>query len=439
MPDLAARRGVLGYWRRHRSVCIAALLLTAFVIRLGAGVWWQQRLGESRFGFGDSDSYWHLAGDIARGDDYAYGTRSQVFRTPGYPLLLSLLFWRGKEPPVLAARVLNALLGTLAVAAAMMTANAFRVAIDRDLMRFKGERGEALVLTTGVLATFYPGAIAMSVFVLSEAPFTPCLMLQLCAALRAMRSSTRRWPLVVGALGGLATLVRPSWLLFTPGLAALDLLRRRLAADSWRRSLWMACGLCLVMLPWWVRNYQVTGHVVVTTLQLGASLMDGLGPQADGSSDMKFAESAYLELKREYQQRGQGISGFEYELNQRLRDRSVAWVKQHPRRALELAFIKLTRMWNIWPNSQDFSSLRLRLLLAAGYLPLLTLSVVGLWRLRRVAEAWVLCLPVCYLTALHVIFVSSIRYRQPGLVALTPVASAALLLSLASFTRRERS
>src|SRR5215216_2256769 len=99
---------------RSRRIAALAILAVALAVRLAAGVWWQQRLpADTKFFFGDSESYWHLGRAIAKGEPYQYGLEeARIFRTPGYPLLLAPLFLLfGTDPPLMAARALSALLG----------------------------------------------------------------------------------------------------------------------------------------------------------------------------------------------------------------------------------------------------------------------------------------------------------------------------------------
>ena len=77
----------------------------------------------SRFAFGDSESYWTLGQAIARGESYQYGEGMHVFRVPGYPVALAGLFRVvGHDPPVMWARALGAVLGTVSVAVVMILA-----------------------------------------------------------------------------------------------------------------------------------------------------------------------------------------------------------------------------------------------------------------------------------------------------------------------------
>ena len=395
---------------------LLVVLSLAFAIRAAAAFAWQARLPSSTaFALPDSTSYWELARTIAEGTPYQYGSHeSRVFRTPGYPGILAVLFLsRSAAPPVLWARLLGALLGTVAVASAMLLA---RLLFDRRA-----------AWLTGWLTAIYPGGIALSILVLSEAPFCPLMLVQLIFWVMAWNtprlSSRNAWSALAGVVGGVATLMRPSWLLFTPFCLVVFLLR-----GERKKHLGIGCvmlaGLGLTMLPWWIRNYQVTGTPVLTTLQVGASLYDGLNPTATGASDMSFTQDFYWDLKN----RGDADRGsFEVRLDRMQRTAAWEWVRREPGRVFDLAIVKFGRMWNIWPNSAETGSVWIRMLVTIGYLPLLVLSVLGTWKFVRFNNPAVLCLlPAVYLTALHTIFVSSIRYRQPAMLALIVLAAAAL-------------
>lgn len=402
---------------------VALILLLAFAVRLAAGFWWQQHLPPgTRFGFPDSETYWQLGQRLARGEPLEMNPDRRVFRTPGYPLILAAMFRVvGDDPQLLWVRVLNAFLGTLAVAGVL--------AFARLLCPGPAE------LWAGLAAAVCPDVIASSLFVLSETPFCPLMMLQLCLWVWAWKAapgslSASCVALGAGLVAGWATLIRPSWLLFTPLAVALSVCwgpqRQRQAA----LGLCLLLGLVAAMLPWWIRNWRLTGAFVPTTLQVGESLYDGLNPQAQGGSDMQFVDEFRRQLRAEDAERGatpEELANFEARLDRRMRDAAVAWAWSHPGRAVELAGLKFLRLWNVWPNEPGLRQPVVRAAVLCGYLPVLAFGLWGLRLFRRCGWPWVLCwLPAVYFTALHVIFVGSLRYRQPALLPAIVLAAGAV-------------
>lgn len=399
------------------------ILGLALAVRLAAGVWWQSRLEDGqRFHFPDSESYWELGQTIGSGKPYEFRSpQRKVFRAPGYPLLLAPIFVvAGPDASVFWGRAASAVCGTVAVGGVYWWA---RRAFDVPTAR----------IAAG-LAAVYPGAVAMSGLVLTEAPFTAVMAWQLALwhnqgdRFKSSRQSAAESslamdggesldlsPLLVGVLGGVATLIRPSWLVFTPLAAGAAVVCGR----EKKRQLAFAgialAAMFITLLPWWLRNWRVTGHFVPTTLQVGASLYDGLSPRADGSSDLSHAD-AFAANKN--------LS--EYELDRTLRAAAIDWAAQNPGEALRLAGVKFLRMWNVWPNEPSFRSWPARIIVAASFVPAIMLAAIGAWRFRDRKWTVAMCLaPAAYFTALHVVFVSSIRYRQPAMLPLIVLAAAA--------------
>jgi hypothetical protein len=434
---------------------LIVLLAIAFALRLAAGWAWQSQM-EGRFGMGDSDSYWRLGLAIAQGQPYEIGQdHFRVFRSPGYPILLAPILGIAGDGPaaVMWARAEAALLGTLAVLGVWWLT---RLLFD-----------DRAALLAAALAAIYPGAIALSVLILSEAPFCPLMLLQLVLWILAWQASSpgKRALFGIGAgfAGGAATLMRPSWLLFTPLAIAVEMLMKSknkclAAAGTAARgeagwtccrplnesgsaflnvnkchefvlSCWILLGLATAMTPWWIRNACVTGHFVPTTLQTGASLYDGQNPEANGSSNMEFGDRIEEEERWRFKKSpGDEMESLEMRLDRRLRSESLAWMRSNPGRSAELAGIKFLRMWNVWPNEPRFSSWPLRLAVFFTYTPLLIFAIIGAWRTIGRGWPYILCwLPAVYLTALHVVFVSSIRYREPAMLALLALAAGAML------------
>lgn len=400
---------------------LALVLCVALFLRIAFACWWQWgHLPDGQpFEFPDSESYWELGQSIATGQPYQFRTEDQkVFRTPGYPLILAAGFRVfGVNSSPLWARMLGAVLGTLTVAAVFWLA--------------KDPLGAGVGLLSAGIVAIYPGAIATSTFVLAEAPFCLFMLLQLAAWNLALRSEVHKkrllWSATAGVLAGIACLIRPSWMLFTPiGILlwlAFGKPKSRIAVGG----VVMLTSLVLMMAPWWIRNWRVTGCFVPTTLQVGASLYDGLREDADGGSDMQFVDDFRTEIRHSDQQSPIEQPPFEVRLDRRMRAAAWDWAVAHPAECLGLAGKKFARMWNVWPNEPSFRNWPVRLGMLFTYLPVMILAAWGLWICRGQPGVWLICLgPAVYFTLLHVIFVGSIRYRQPAVLTLAILAAAAL-------------
>jgi 4-amino-4-deoxy-L-arabinose transferase-like glycosyltransferase len=407
---------------KHEMARLALVLAVALAARLGFVVWWQrtQIVQSQQFEFPDSQGYWELGQHMARGESYEFGDSDRrVYRAPGYPLLLAAMFRVvGIDAKPVAARVLGALLGTLCAGVVYWLA---RVMFSADV-----------ALVAAAIVALYPEAIATSVLPLSDGPFCLWMLLQLVFWQLALRSTSKRawgWAVLAGMMAGIATLTRPSWLLFTPVVVALGIIVTRFK----RRQLWsgltILAALILTMMPWWIRNWHVVGRFVPTTLQVGASLYDGLSPTADGSSDMRFVPRFEEQLRVADFANPPAASDppFEYRLDRLMRDESLSWTLSHPSRVAELAATKLLRLWNVWPNEPSFRSWMIRLAIFSTYTPILLLAIVGFWQNHHsYMDVLFLAAPAGYFTALHIIFIGSLRYRQPAMVTLAILAAAAI-------------
>jgi 4-amino-4-deoxy-L-arabinose transferase-like glycosyltransferase len=398
--------------------CFCAVLVLALVVRLGAAMWWEQRLARQNqaFDFPDSESYCYLAKRLANGQSFEFGPEGKIFRTPGYPLLIAPGYWFEKsDPPRWWLRGLSIVLGVSAVALVM--------GLARQLF------GERAALIAGTLVAVDIGAISLSVFALSEAPFCPLMLAHLWLWSAAWQSEKRSVALALaaGLIAAAATLMRPSFLLFIPFAAVLGCLWFRPLPRHAKLAGVMMVGLALGMSPWWIRNAMVAGEFVPTTLQVGASLYDGIRPDAKGDSDMRFVP-VFTEKQRELDAQSTAplVGAFESRLDRTMKDAAVAWAKENPAKVAQLVGVKFVRIWSPWPNAAELGGGMMRWLTAATYVPILALGVWGLIRFRNEPLAWLCVVPAIYFTALHVVFVSSLRYRQPAMLAVAILAAAVI-------------
>ncbi len=434
--------------KRHIGIC-AAIVAVGFSLRVIAALIWQNSIsGETFLIFGDSDSYWTMAKKIAQGLPYQYGSSdSRVFRAPLYPLFLSpwtLIDGTSEQPTwmaIFAARIAGCFMGALCIGIIIrLTMKLF----CNQSWKPSVEVGIWAGIWAGLLAALYPGAIGMSIFILSEAIFCPLMLLSLGSTSLAIQAKKQgrwevawSWMLSSGAISGAACLARPSWSLWPAVLFSYLIVvmfqsfpgtfaKHR---SGWRWRWIFSCvlfcvGICMVMSPWWVRNYLETGKFVPTTLQVGASLYDGWHPGASGSSDegMNFVNAFIVkqntEDDREILAGNQLDSTLEWRLDQRLKNAAIAWAFENSSDAIRLGLVKFLKTWSPLPVARELGSDTVRWLEAIGYSAIMGFAVIGMWQCRSQIGTWLFAMPCVYFALLHVFFIGSVRYRQPAVLAI---------------------
>jgi 4-amino-4-deoxy-L-arabinose transferase-like glycosyltransferase len=394
--------------RFRRMPCLVCILLGALAARAGAAIivqhWIDQTPGRLCLIEGDAAGYWDLARHLSRGEDFAiYDPPRYVERMPGFPLVLAggmkLL---GERP--LPIRMLLALVGTAACGLVYL--------LGRELV------DHTTGLVASLLAAISPSFVVFSVLFLSETLFAALLLASLIALARLAKAESpapanetppRRIGLaaLAGLLAGAATLVRPTWLLVAPGFAIAWLLAPGNRKQRLAPALALLAGLALAMTPWTIRNDRVTGHFIPTTLWVGASLYDGISPQATGDSDMRFIEQDGLYVQR-------GVRDFEYQADRHYRHLALKFARERPLHVLALAAIKLSRFFNPFPNAGQFGHWAIVWGVGLFEFLVLLLAIAGAWKLRATGWRWLLAGgPLLYFALVHAVFVGSVRYRLP--------------------------
>lgn len=423
------------------------VLLLALGLRVGAALsvhTYLESTGREFLIAGDAAGYWELGQKLAAGEDYSiYEPPRQAMRMPGYPVFLAASIKIGGAR-LLPVRLLQAGVGT---AACWLVHLLGTLLID-----------EKTGLLAAFLAAVSPTFVGFSPLVLSETLFAATLLVSLILMAKlaagwpllgsqnsdttegAAQTGRRTWLAIgTGVAVGAACYVRPSWLLTAPLFCVIHLSmtwigRRHNATGSTGavmtakalECVFVVVGLAAALAPWTIRNSQVIGHAIPTTLWVGPSLYDGLHPAATGDSDMQFFEKDNLLATMT-----------EYEMDHEYRRRSWEFVRENPGRAIQLGFIKVGRLWKPWPNAEQFRQWWLCLIVAAFFLPTIGLALFAAVRRRCDVRCLLLTVgPVIYFTAIHSVFVGSLRYRLPAEYPLLILSAAGCLAVYDCYRRR---
>lgn len=343
----------------------------------------------------DSADYKQLAHALATFRPYVAG-EYVASRMPGYPLFLAGVQALGGGDR--ATVVLQALMGALIVWTIYVI----------------GKRiSTATALLAATLAAFDPLSLGFSASVLTETPFTLCLVVSvwLCVRIVENKKGLQAWRLWValGVVWGVGVYLRASalWAIVPLSLAAaffVQLPRRRMVALLVPPLISLALVFALLT-PWVVRNYSIfhSRPFRMTTLE-GISLYEAVYPDADGGPKQDIINR---DLPPDMKALG------EAERNDEWNRRAWEYIRTDPVRIAKLAVLKIGRTWSPWFHAADFKAGPIQWLMALWYVPLLALAILGLFGGMRHDLLILLLIPISYFTAIHALFLGSVRYRVP--------------------------
>jgi len=423
-----ARAAGLAWADRYRRWALVVAVL-AVGLRIAWVLYADVGPTDGRF---DDTSWYHFSGhNIALGRGYInpfFGGPTAMW-PPGYPAVLgALYFFVG--PNVLAAKLLNVLLGALvSLVAYEIGARAF----DR-----RTGLGAALILAA------FPSQVLFTSLLMSELLFEAVFAVTVLVVLRGAGtdgSVSRRVLVALGLLAGAGTLVRGEMGLFPLVLLAYWGLSTR----AWRKAVRYAVTVAAVSLvfigPWFVRNLVKMDAPVVVSTTLGGNLWMGNHEGASGHFEVR---EEYDRIARQYLHLSPAEQ--EVKLDRRFLREALSYMATHPVEEIRLAKDKLAAtysgddaalFWNEGFRGRPVVGDGLRSALKAVandyYYAVLAGSVLGAlaWARRWRGPGLLLLLATLYWTAIHVVFFGDQRFHFAVLPFLSVLAAVPFAAAIA--------
>jgi 4-amino-4-deoxy-L-arabinose transferase-like glycosyltransferase len=234
-----------------------------------------ERRGREIFLVSDSLAYLGLARNIAAGSGFVdpYGD-PEIFRAPGYPLLLA--------PGILAHLPI-----VYALALNVLCAVAIVIATHRLARRLFGD--ERLAGVCALVVAIEPTMLAWSLKVMPETLLTLLILVFVACAFRALESHGLRWTCAAALAACGAAYVKP---IAYPLVAIVFLASLLLRVP--RRSLAFLSLSIVLLAPWQLRNYARTGYAGFSTLVDRALYLS-----AGGSVIARREHRSYAEVRQQ--------------------------------------------------------------------------------------------------------------------------------------------
>ena len=256
-------------------------------------------------------------------------------------------------------------------------------------------------LLAAALTAFYPYFIFFSVVGLTETLFMTLIVAAYVCWYRNLHAAAAMFSV-------LAILTRPIFDPIAPILAlyfAVAIQRLSIGAAIQKLGVY-AVIYCLMMAPWWLYNYNAYGSFVRLNLGGGLALYSANNPlnQSGGiDTNLKARTAAFDQISDPVAR------------DKALRDAAVGFIKDDPKHFFIQALVKFKRFWYPWPYTEKYQSFIYIVISLCSFVPVLVMTLVFLvlWGRPQFRKISPLLLFGAYLTAMHMIFPGSLRYRLP--------------------------
>lgn len=371
----------------HERAILISLFIAAFLIRIGVRIFF----GEEHFWANGYRFYYDLAEHVVAGRgfglDTSFGTTWNAPSTPFYPLFLAATALVEKN--YLLIVVPQALMGAGTALCAFL--------IGRHI--FNSATG---ILACAVTA-FYPYYVMHDTALQETGMATFGTALSIWLVLRADGSDRKRNWFLAGLALGATALVRAS---AVPAIGAVLIW---IAVWGGQENIWKRLQACLIFLfaamlligPWLIRSYRVTGSAVLTS-EAGYMLWRGNNSETfsryPAASMDSSSHEAWQKFTAEDEAELQRLGHDEIAVNNWFTHRALEFVRAHPWSVLQGALLKLEAAfsWRLNPH-RDFLT---QSVYAIGYVPVAILGLVGMFLARRKRE--VILIGMLFLTFMGV-------------------------------------
>jgi len=160
--------------------------------------------------------------------------------------------------------------------------------------------------------------------------------------------------------------------------------------------------------PWWLFNYSKYNKFVLTNIGTGEVLYLG-------NNEKNKTGGNNMGVDADFKKYNDGKFKNKLDRDKALLKDSIKFILDNPKQFLELSLKKFIRFWNIFPNNKKLNENTLfKYIIFLSYTPILIMS--ALWALKNpkfIKKITPMILFILYTTLIHVVSISSIRYRFP--------------------------